>query len=307
MLALLAKQPQACTSVALVEQTSRAKCTPAADFGCEADGVFFVQRCRGLFRCDDGPAVACGYPAGKPRYRCSCSGSKIVHFYRIPKTGSSTLLTILPRLRCEGVTVHNHNDGCRHLSWCNGSELQGVLPTQPIFVTVRHVCSRFESQWAHMKDHDHTFVRKYKTLEQFLELLQNWTAGCPAGIAGVHCKVNQINRRYPPNHRVALWPQAFYMARRAMPICYHPRFLEERIQSQVAALTSCKAPFQETISLYRNVREHTSSVTPSICAGVARLYDEDDRLWHRHCDGADGAEGSLDQHSFESPAADAAL
>ena len=210
-----------------------------------------------------------------------------MHFYRIPKTGSTALLnSVLPSLKCESVTVHNHIDGCKQLDWCNGSALQGVLPTQPIFVTIRHVCSRFESQWAHMRVKLPKIFGPYETPEQLLKLLQNCTAGCPAGSAGVHCMVKRINllaASWPGGHRVILWPQAFYMHRRAMPICYHPDFLEERIQSHVEALTSCKAPPREYISAYRNVRQHNSSMAPGICAGVARLYDEDDRLWHRHC------------------------
>ena len=67
--------PLSCTSVELVEQTSRAKCIPGLRFGCVADDAFFVQNCRGRFRCDSGPTVACGFPPGAPLYSCFCNGS----------------------------------------------------------------------------------------------------------------------------------------------------------------------------------------------------------------------------------------
>ena len=207
-----------------------------------------------------------------------------MHFYRIPKTGSTALLkTVLPELRCESVTVHDHRTGCPDLSWCNGSLEIGILPTQSIFATIRHVCSRLESQWQHMVRADRAQFGHCKTPEQFLALLQNWTAGCPGKRAGVDCKVRAINRVYRRSHRVILWPQAFYMSPRTMPICYHPQFLEERIQNQVEAITSCKAPPQENIEAYMNVREYNSSMTLRVCAGAARLYDEDDQIWHMHC------------------------
>ena len=73
-----------------------------------------------------------------------------------------------------------------------------------------------------------------------------------------------------------------------MPICYHPNFLEERIQSQVEAIALCRAPYQANMSLYRNVgKQRTNAPTPhsdSVWAAVRSLYDEDDRMWQQHCD-----------------------
>jgi len=224
-----------------------------------------------------------------------------VHFYRIPKTGSSSLIAgILPKLRCESVTVHNHGDGCRHLNWCNGSKLEGVLPTQPVFVVMRHVCSRLESQWLHMVTVDPASIfGQCKTLAQFFQLLRTLTSHCPAGRLGVHCKVRAINQHYNASHRVILWPQAFYMAPRTMPICYHPEWLAARLQNQMAALGLCHTPYMSNISdvhnAHSNVRNPSNheqvpggAAAANICAATQQLYDEDDRLWHQHCDGGFG-------------------
>ena len=198
------------------------------------------------------------------------------------------LRSVLPGLKCEQVTVHDHGNGCLPLSWCNGSMLEGVLDTEPVFVTLRDVHSRFDSQWRHMIKKDPDTFDHCKTLEQFLNVLQNWTHGCPGGNAGVHCKVHAINSHYKRTHRVILWPQAFYMSPRTMPVCYHPNFLEERIQNQVKAITLCRGPYRANMSLYRNVgTDSTSATTPpshSVWAAVRRLYDEDDRMWQQHCD-----------------------
>jgi hypothetical protein len=121
-----------------------------------------------------------------------------------------------------------------------------------------------------------------KTVQQFVQLLQNWTSGCGRGAQGVQCKVLAINRHYSPPHRVILWPQAFYMSSRTMPICYHPDSLEARIQNQVGALTLCRAPFK-VVKKYVLNRNNTMPAS-EVCAVAQQLYDEDHRLWSQHCD-----------------------
>jgi len=142
-----------------------------------------------------------------------------MHIYRVPKTGSTTLITTMGKMKCAHLTLHDHSDGCKDLNWCNGSTLAGVLPTQPVVAGLRHVCDRLKSQWRHMRYVDPSPTSNI-SISQFVELLQNWTRGCPEGSAGVHCKVIKIKRHCSKNcPGVILWPQAFYMARRTVPIC----------------------------------------------------------------------------------------
>ena len=66
--------------VRLVEQTSRARCIPGITFGCH-DGErqqFWTRNCRGIFRCQNGHEVRCGYPAGAASYNCSCNSTNLV-------------------------------------------------------------------------------------------------------------------------------------------------------------------------------------------------------------------------------------
>mmetsp|Transcript_45527 Transcript_45527/g.143227 ORF Transcript_45527/g.143227 Transcript_45527/m.143227 type:complete len:437 (+) Transcript_45527:442-1752(+) len=89
-LAVLAGPARACTSVELVEQTSRATCTLGVSFGCEGPGVMYAHGCRGRFRCVHparSPIIRCGYPPGAPHYRCLCNdtdGSLDLHNFESP-------------------------------------------------------------------------------------------------------------------------------------------------------------------------------------------------------------------------------
>lgn len=65
-----------CTRVALIEQTSRATCSPGKSYGCEGNGSMYTIHCRGRFRCAASmPIIRCGYPPGRKRYSCFCNGT----------------------------------------------------------------------------------------------------------------------------------------------------------------------------------------------------------------------------------------
>lgn len=225
-----------------------------------------------------------------------------MHIYRVPKTGSTTLITTMGKMKCAHLTLHDHSDGCKDLNWCNGSKLAGVLPTQPVVAGLRHVCDRLKSQWRHMRYVHPSPPFGNISILQFVELLQNWTRGCPEGSAGVHCKVIKIKRHCSKNcPGVILWPQAFYMARRTVPICYHPVWLTTRIENKVKALASCHAelPRAENTSLVeQRTRErvarasetargaktlHANEGARRICEAAKLLYDVDHWLWLSHC------------------------
>jgi len=223
------------------------------------------------------------------------------HYYRIPKSGSTTTATLLKEMNCEiwshspqrvhnhGVMIHQHGDGCKDLDWCNGTKLAGVQRTDSVFAVMRPVCSRFVSTYWHMQRY--SLFSKGLTMGQHLARLQEWTRGCPKGEPGVHCQVREINRRYTESHRVILWPQAFYMhPTRTAPICYHPEWLAQRFMTHVGAMAPCDVSYNGTQGLMLNAHPNKPKATPveeiteEICKAAEAFYDEDHRLWCRHCD-----------------------
>ena len=75
----------------------------------------------------------------------------------------------------------------------------------------------FVSQWRHMLRMDRAAWNL--TLPGFLRRLANLSAACPSGAEGVRCRVRRINAAYRKNHRVILYPQAFFMSPRAVHVC----------------------------------------------------------------------------------------
>ena len=65
-------------NVTLVSQHSHAPCIAGKGYGCVDATNVWVRNCRGFFQCDGGklPSLifACGFPPGKPTYRCRCDG-----------------------------------------------------------------------------------------------------------------------------------------------------------------------------------------------------------------------------------------
>ena len=72
-----------------------------------------------------------------------------VHYYRIPKTGSSALIKhLFGRLKCR-LVMHDHTDGGVDLAWLSGLHFRTAHPEQTI-VSIREPCDRFKSMHAHM-------------------------------------------------------------------------------------------------------------------------------------------------------------
>lgn len=65
-------------NVTLVSQHSNAPCIAGKGYGCVDGTNVWVHKCRGFFQCSGGtvPSLifACGFPPGKPTYRCRCDG-----------------------------------------------------------------------------------------------------------------------------------------------------------------------------------------------------------------------------------------
>jgi len=134
--------------------------------------------------------------------------------------------------------VHDHAGGCKRLEWCNGSAANG----ETSFGVIREPCERFISQHAHMitRRSDATFAAF--TPHALLRYLHRDAARCPRGEAGVHCRVGAINARYAADHRVILWPQAFFFGRATSVVCYAAHDLGRRFSMRAAALARCANP-----------------------------------------------------------------
>ena len=248
-------------------------------------------------------------PAGTQYHRpCSrhaqCSIHRL-HYFRIPKTGSSLSKTIFQEMACGNLTVHDHGDGCPDLQWCNGSEWSARS-----FVVVREPVERFISQFEHM----HQVARgKHKDMRAklsepryFLSWLLAATAACGSGTrATVECDVAALNAAYhrltheavEHTHRVILWPQAFFTPRGAHVLCYSRFALAGRLSAYLSSGlgASCAHTFDATLGERRINDRHANatsdptsqlmaSMTPSQRSAIrTRLYPNDAKLWSTHC------------------------
>jgi len=235
-------------------------------------------------------------------------------FYRVPKTGSTLAWRVLQSFGCTSynpsiaahVVMHDHADGCRGQR-CNGSATTG----ERSFVTMRHVCSRFESQFSHMIPLASTIdpwlpvgpavpqarcrqsqLGNLSTIESFVRSLELWTNKCAGsrGWDGVHCAVRSIDAAFCSKHRVVLYPQAYFMSNETSAVCYSPTHMVARLRVHIQAISRCKTlaseprylPYDAT-QRGSDARARRSLLDGPACQRVQALYPLDHQLWSTYC------------------------
>ena len=176
-------------------------------------------------------------------------------YFRIPKTGSSSLLLQL-RTCHSHITVHDHADGCRDMSWCNASFLDR---NKTPFAVVREPCDRFESQFDALKNKGWLFEGRVRSLDAFLAWLE------PAS------KIDALNKHVRSSHRVILYPQSLFVSEKSVVYCY-----------PWTGLSGCS--MQRVDEFGRAVsKSRTWKLSRDQCRIVRRIYSDDVRLHDARC------------------------
>ena len=225
------------------------------------------------------------------------------HYYQIPKTGSLTDIAILRTMGCAAIKVHDHTTGCPDLQMCNGTAEMETERGELSFVAVREVCDRFSSQQAHLHRFwpqqfgDNTALA---TAQELLSWLWSITDGCPSGQAGVACKVLQINKHLHSNHRVILYPQAFFMGPSTQAICFERERPAENFMHYLDTLRGgTRCWLRPTSNVSESDRERVrasiikrqgnhatyphSPLEAGLCSSVKEFYDQDHLFWDTYC------------------------
>ena len=195
----------------------------------------------------------------------------ITDYYRVPKTGSSSLLLQLKTCNTH-ITVHDHADGCRNISWCNASLLN---PNKTPFAVVREPCDRFASQFDALKAKKWLFHQHIKDLDSFLTWLEQVSA------------VREINKYVRSSHRVILYPQSLFVSERSVIHCYPFKELSE------CGVIKRVDEFGKNTS-----RVRTWKMSKEQCGIVRRIYSDDVRLYAATC--ADKKAKSLPVNQIDS-------
>ena len=248
-----------------------------------------------------------------------------VHYYRIPKTGSSALLTRIKEtsrpVPCNfGVTcapeadtriferdcgtsrlrvlVHDHVGGCKG-SACNGSM------TAHSFAVLREPCDRFVSV---LDQISLLPLAPHELGQSFAGRWHNETAAFAAfvtrlldGCAGddVERAVRTLRKRVNGDTRVFLYPQAYFVAT-SRPhdaiVCYDAAQLGKRVDDYLARRTRCRP---STVAPATNTSKATdsSNVTAAHMPGRAVFGSSlQKRNVHRHVEPGSGSSVSVRSH-----------
>ena len=207
-----------------------------------------------------------------------------LHYLRIPKTGSTSLLAMLAWARnhsktaCEPLRVHFHDVLPRHLP-----------AGAPSFVVLREPCSRFASAYdyvrrsnavkKHPDDVVHTFeggasgaVRWASLMLHDQSYAEKWRQHTSMGPA------------LAPNQTMAhviAWQQNVYVGSNTQAACL-PRMREEVQRILLQTVPGCVLPpFDMRKNVYRS--PNPARPTPELCTLVGALYPPDVRLWTANC------------------------
>ena len=209
-----------------------------------------------------------------------------LHYLRIPKTGSSSLLAMLAWARnhsktaCEPLHVHSHDVLPRH------------LPARaPSFVVLREPCSRFASAY--------DFVRRPDAVERHLhpdDVVHTFEDGASGAIRWASLMLH--DQRYANKWRqhtsvgpalalnqtmphVIAWQQNVYVGSNTQAACL-PRMREEVQRILLKTVPGCVLPPFD-IRKNEGSTPNPARPTPELCTLVEALYPSDVRLWAANC------------------------
>lgn len=209
-----------------------------------------------------------------------------LHYLRIPKTGSSSLLAMVAwarnhsRVACQRLQTHFHDVLPRHLP-----------PGAASFVVLREPCSRFASSYdyvrrphahhVHPVDPVHTFADGVDGALRWASLLlRNQTY---RDLWMQHTRVGPALAANQSMSHVIAWQQSAYVASNTRFACLpHMRRNVQGILRQM--VPGCSLPEFDI-----RVNDYTPPIrvrpTLELCTMVGALYPEDTRLWRSHCAG----------------------
>ena len=190
------------------------------------------------------------------------SSCQPITYMRAPKTGSTTMLSILRPI--EAVIMRDHADGCRHIQYCNGSTVTGVS-----VAALRDPYLRFESQLAHIAEKSPS-VSMISILNQIK---------CTSFTT--KCVVDEVNRVYKLFHRVVVWPQSVWIGASTLILCVSEN-PERTLTRWKRLLNGLGVHVNITSSTRKNAREHTTN-TETHQKLVEKYYSEDVALWNSFC------------------------
>jgi len=227
---------------------------------------------------------------------CSTTAASIVHYMRVPKTGSTSAMEIIRSLKnessCfgENIKVHNHVDGCQKLNVCNGSH---IPPLDASIAVLREPCERFLSVVAHMQSrnnpkHPLNNAARFRSLESVFNFLE--ASNCK-GNPDPKCLVDFINLdKSLGGHRVILYPQSFFINSATTDVvCSKEKAagVMEAVRSTLVRSSGCISPInrysENATSSWKNSGEHPLNMTSSQCDKVLGLFVPDAHMWKRRC------------------------
>ncbi|KAJ1631725.1 hypothetical protein T492DRAFT_993943 [Pavlovales sp. CCMP2436] len=246
--------------------------------------------------------------AGDPGGLAPAAAGVQLHYIRVPKTGSTSLMKHIKA--CVALRYHDHALGCLDENQCNSTHVHVKEPDAIVFGVVRAPCEHFDSV------HRHLLRRKWKylpygqkttpmQLAQWLITLRRsgcsraspeYCAAAANGPARVQAFARRIFGEYPQrvsrfNSRVFLLPQAFYLpdAPWSRQVCYSRNSTELTRQVNrvyADAGVQCLMLPEVLESTTRNVNAFLSprALRGRICLLIeTELYPEDAALYHKHC------------------------
>jgi len=234
---------------------------------------------------------------------CSTTAASIVHYMRVPKTGSTSAMEIIRSLKnessCfgENIKVHNHVDGCQKLNVCNGSH---IPPLDASIAVLREPCERFLSVVAEVVAHPRSkdpfkhavwwagdWNAAYESVFNFLE-----TSNCTAN-SDPKCLVDFLNlekHQYLGKTLVILYPQSFFINSATTDVvCSKGKAagVVEAVRNTLVRSSGCilqiNRDSENTTSSWKNRKEHPLNMTSSQCHKVHGLFVSDAHMWKIRC------------------------
>jgi hypothetical protein len=249
----------------------------------------------------------------------SMSKRNPVHYFRIPKTGSTSSKCAL-RMCDDFVEYHDHGDGCgtvlenpkyKGTVWsqvfgyipryepsdlattkCNATYVRTLFPDAEFKAVIRDPCQRFASVYEHLARairvkwiESNTLGQPWTDHTDLLDWINSTTQHCRWSgndVDDTHCFVKAISDNFTSPHRVVLWPQAMFLEAQSKPICYNTDVATFNDRMKSSFSNWCEV-FKQSEPL--NNFNYSREIAPSTCARVLELYRMDARWWSTFCEG----------------------
>jgi hypothetical protein len=223
--------------------------------------------------------VVLAAPSNETRNKDRVAPATMVHFLRIPKSASTSLLLDMDLAidanasACRNLVVHRDHEFV-------ADELRGYNKNNTVsFVVLREPCERFESIYDHLKKvlPDEDSLRLTQSAAEWGQMLLNTSA-----LQNSFLYHGDTAALY--HHRVAWQQTAYVLPGMTEIVCLSSARDDVQVRIFNKHLPGCTLP-----SRLRKVnaaeRAHTN-VDPKACRIASALYPEDVKLWGSNCAGS---------------------